>query len=76
MLAAAAGSAEFVIAREVTEGTITVRRKAAVALCPEASVTCTEKGYDPETAVIPLMTPLESCNSIPNGRPPVTRLHR
>jgi hypothetical protein len=75
LLTRVAGRAEFVIAKESTGRTITVRRKTAVTLCPEASVTFTERGYDPGTAVIPLMTPLETCNWIPDGRAPVARLH-
>ena len=53
----------------------TVSVKAVVALCPEASVTFAVKGYDPVSAVIPAMTPLEACNRIPDGKAPVTRLH-
>ena len=74
MLASAAGRAELVIASvDTTGGTATVKLKAALALCPEASVTCTEKGYDPESAVLPAMTPLEVCNWIPIGRRPLMR---
>jgi hypothetical protein len=76
MLASAAGRAEFVIANvDATGGTATVKLNAAVALCPEASVTCTEKGYDPESAVLPAMTPLEVCSWIPDGKTPLTRFH-
>jgi hypothetical protein len=76
MLASAAGRAEFVIANVgATGGTATVKLKAAVALCPEASVTWTEKGYDPESAVLPAMTPLEVCSWIPDGKTPLTRFH-
>ena len=76
MLASAAGSAELVMANGVaTGGTVTVRLKAAVALCPEASVTWTEKGYDPESADFPPMTPLEVCNWIPDGKIPLARFH-
>jgi len=58
---------------DATGGTATVKLKAALALCPEASVTCTEKGYDPESAVLPAMMPLEVCNWIPDGRMPLRR---
>jgi hypothetical protein len=76
MLTSAAGSAELVMANAVaTGGTVTVRLKAAVALCPEASVTCTEKGYDPGSALFPPMTPLEVCSWIPDGRIPLARFH-
>src|ERR1039457_850035 len=53
----------------------TVSVKAVVALCPEASVTFAVKGYDPVSAVIPVMTPLEACNWIPDGKAPVVKLH-
>ena len=49
----------------------TVRVKASVALCPEESVTFAAKGYAPISAVIPVMTPLELCSCIPDGRAPV-----
>jgi hypothetical protein len=52
---------------------VTVRLKAAVALCPEASLTWTESGYAPGAALVPLMTPLELCNWIPDGRTPLLR---
>ena len=76
MLTSAAGSAELVMANaEATGGTVTVRLKAAIALCPEASVTCTEKGNNPGSADFPPMTPLEVCSWIPNGRIPLARVH-
>jgi hypothetical protein len=53
----------------------TVRVKASEALCPEESVTFAVKGYEPASAVIPVMTPLEGCSRIPEGRAPVVRLH-
>ena len=53
----------------------TVRTKAAVALLPEASVTFAVKGNDPETAVVPAITPLEACSWIPDGSVPLMRLH-
>ena len=40
----------------------TVRLEAAVALFPEASVTFAVKRNDPESEVIPVMTPLEACS--------------
>jgi hypothetical protein len=46
-----------------------------MALCPEASVTFAVKGYDPVSEVIPVMTPLEACNWIPDGKAPVVKLH-
>ena len=53
-MTSAAGSAELVMANvDATGGAATLKLKAALALCPEASVTCTEKGYDPESAVLP-----------------------
>jgi hypothetical protein len=52
----------------------TVRVEASVAVCPEESVTFAVKGYDPVSAVIPVMTPLEACSWIPDGRAPVARL--
>ena len=58
-----------------TGGTVTVRLKEAIALCPEASVTWTEKKYDPGSADFPPMTPLEVCNWIPDGKTPFTRFH-
>jgi len=51
----------------------TVRLKAAVVLCPEASLTWTERGYEPGAVVIPLKTPLELFNWIPDGRTPPMR---
>ena len=51
---------------------------ASVSLCvaefDAASVTFAVSGYDPARAVIPVMTPLEFCRWIPDGRPPVARL--
>jgi hypothetical protein len=62
VLASAAGRVEFVILNvDATGGTATVKLNAAIAFCPEASVACTEKGYDPESAVLPAMTPVEVC---------------
>jgi hypothetical protein len=61
---------------ELPEGTLaeTVRVKASVAVCPEESVTFAVKGYDPGSAVIPVMTPLEACSWIPDGMAPAARL--
>src|ERR1035437_1239071 len=49
----------------------TVRVKAIVAVCPEESVTFAVKGYDPVRAAVPVMTPLEACSWIPDGKAPV-----
>ena len=59
----------------VLETEDTVRLDAAVALCPEASFTFAVKGNDPESAVVPAMTPVEACSWIPLGKAPVARLH-
>jgi hypothetical protein len=42
---------------------------------PDESVTFTVRGYDPVKGVIPVITPLEACNWIPDGNAPVARLH-
>lgn len=50
--------------------------RAAVALCPAASLTFAVRGYDPVNAVIPVIMPLEACSCIPVGRAPVAKLQR
>src|SRR5258708_11512011 len=65
----------FTITSTVLDNTRTVRVKPRVVLCPEESVTFAVKAYDPATAVIPMMFPLEGCSWIPDGKKPIAILH-
>jgi hypothetical protein len=49
--------------------------KACVELLPPESVTFAVKAKEPLREVIPLITPVEDCNWIPEGKDPAERLH-
>jgi hypothetical protein len=58
-----------------TGGAATTRVIALVAVCPDASSTCTVKAYEPAVVGVPLSRPLDVVSVIPAGSEPEVTDH-